>query len=186
MPSERALPPMTRTHSAKRRRAATLLALTVATALPAVALHVRPTHAEQAAATQAYADVAAWLFELYLDRSLTLTIASAARQRPGAEQVLVSRSEAITGVMQRHRDGFIAAMQQPLRSELPEVVIADLHRRILKQPADLDDASRARLIAVDSHFRRDAQAVILAMTNDLTLMISDALASGGAPKPAPQ
>lgn len=133
--------------------------------------------AETAAATGHYTDAAQWLFDLYLNQSIRLTIANAGQAHPKVVEVLGPQMPAMVRVLARHRAAFVDAMQQPLRGQFGEPEIAVLAARIARPPIELDDASRTRLIAVDQEFRRDSQKVIRGITHDLGLLVSEALAA---------
>ena len=153
-------------------------------ALPPVVTggHVTPARAETLAATGHYTAVAAWLFDLYLNRSIQLTVANAGQTHPRVFEVLTPQMPAMARVLSRHRTPFVEAMQQPLRGQFSETEIAALAARVARNPIELDDASRSKLIAVDQDFRRDHQTVIRAITHDLGLLVSEALAAVPANK----
>jgi hypothetical protein len=131
----------------------------------------------QAGTEAAYRDVASWLFDLYLERSVQLSVFNLQRVRPGADRVLAPKLPAMVRVLSRHRDAFIEAMDRALREHVPPDVAAALAVRVRTPPVDLDEMTRTQLIAVDSEFRREAQSVIRALTADLGSMMDDALAS---------
>jgi hypothetical protein len=124
----------------------------------------------------AYARVADWLFDLYVGQSIQLTLFNASKSRPGADGLLAPHIPAMTRFMERHRATFIAAMQPPLHEHLPAPEIDALAKLTATPKFELDDATRTRLTNVDEQFRRDAQAVIRAMTIDIGLIINDTLA----------
>ena len=133
--------------------------------------------AETPAATGHYTDAAHWLFDLYLNQSIRLTIAKAGQAHPKIIEVLTPQMPAMVRVLDRHRSPFVEAMQQPLRGHFNEAEIATLTTRVVRQQLALDDASRTRLIAVDQEFRRESQKVIRGITHDLGLLVSEALAA---------
>jgi hypothetical protein len=143
----------------------------------AVRPFLQAAHAETPVATGHYSSVAQWLFDLYLNQSIRLTVANAGQAHPRVTQVLSPQMSAFARVLDRHRAPFVEAMQQPLRGHFGELEIAALAARLARQPVDLDEAARTRLIAVDQEFRRNGQTVIRAMTHDLGLLVSEALAA---------
>jgi hypothetical protein len=151
-------------------------AIAFAVAAPATA------RAETPAATAAYTRVASWLFDLYLNQSIQLSAFNATRIRPGVEQVLAPRIPAMTRVLDRHRDGFVAAMQQPLRQHFSAPDAEAFAQRIGQSNLDLDDVTRGRLIEVDQVFRRDWQSVIRALTADLSVLIGEAMTTSTRPQ----
>jgi hypothetical protein len=131
---------------------------------------------------RAYGQVANWLFELYLNRSIQLSVFNANQIRPGAEQVLAPQMQTMAVFLNRHRGAFVAAILPALQSHVPPTEIGRLEAVTQVQPLQLDDAARARLIEVDQEFRRDQQSVIRALTADLNVVIGDALAQAKVPQ----
>ena len=159
------------------RRVTTYLVVATLAAWPCAAHPlVSAAHAETPAATRHYTDVGQWLFDLYLNQSIRMTVANAGQTHPKVTQVLAPQMPAFARVLARHRASFVETMQQPLRGHFGETEIAALAARVARQPVELDEASRTRLIAVDQEFRRDGQTVIRAITHDLGLLVSEALA----------
>lgn len=160
-----------------RRRAVVGGLLALASAVAA-----GPAWPQGPAVDGAYADVAAWLFDLYIGQSIRLTLQQAARQRPGADTELARHAPVMARVLERHRAPFASAMTQALREAIGDGAIRDVQARARRTPSDLDEATRQRLVATDQVFRRDHQGVIRAITSDLGLMVAEAL-SGTAPSP---
>lgn len=133
--------------------------------------------AETAAASAAYDGVARWLFDLYLSQSIRLTVATVSQARPEASAVIGPQVPAITKVLDRHRQEFVSAMQQPLRAHFNATEAAALAERVTKQPLDLDQATLQRLVQVDADFRRDGQKTIRALTFDLGSIVAEALSA---------
>ncbi len=151
-------------------------------ALVAPALSPRPARAqaESQPTAAAYDAIGRWLFDLYLNQSIRLTVANVAQARPDAPVVLGPQMPAIAKVLDRHRDDFIRAMRDPLRAHFNHSDAATFATRLAKPPIDIDDTTRARLVAVDADFRRDGQKAIRAITFDLGIIVTDALAAAPA------
>ncbi len=137
-----------------------------------------PTRAQDLA----YAHVANWLFELYLNRSIQLSVFNANQIRPGAQTLLAPQIPAMAKVLERHRERFVAALLPPLQMHVPAQEIAKLQSTTQSEPVQLDDTARTRLIEVDGEFRREQQAVIRALTADLNVVIGEALAQPRSPQ----
>ncbi len=132
---------------------------------------------EAPAVSAAYDTVGRWLFELYLNQSIRLTVANMAQARPDATAVLAPQMPAIAKVLDRHREDFTRAMRDPLRAHFGPGEVTAFAVRLAKPPLDLDEATRTRLIAVDADFRRDGQKAIRAITYDLGTIVAEALAA---------
>jgi hypothetical protein len=132
--------------------------------------------AQPATADAAYADVANWLFDLYLNRSIQISVVNANRLRPGAEQLLQPQMPAMARVLDRHREPFVAALRPALQLHVPMQEITKLQAATQTASVELDDEARARLVEVDQEFRREQQSVIRALTGDLNVVIGEALA----------
>jgi hypothetical protein len=130
-----------------------------------------PARAQDAA----YDHVANWLFELYLNRSIQLSVFNANQMRPGADRVLAPQMPAIAKILERHRARFVAAILPPLQLHIPAQDIAKLQTATKSEPVQLDETARTRLIEVDGEFRREQQAVIRSLTADLNVVIGEAL-----------
>jgi hypothetical protein len=138
---------------------------------------VCPGSAQATAADAAYRAVAEWLFDLYLERSIQLSVFNVQRLQPGADRLIAPKLPAMVSILARHREPFATAMDRALRQHLPLDVATALAERVRRPPVDLDEATRTHLIAVDSEFRRESQSIIRAVTSDLGGMIDEALAA---------
>jgi hypothetical protein len=160
------------------QRRAILAAMAAAGVAGASLPFVRSAAAQTQTQTDAtYRAVAHWLFDLYLQRSIELTIFNATRAQPAAQDVLVPRLPAMRAILARHREPFAAAIDRPLRTHVSVDAASQLAKRIASPTPVLDDAMRERLTAVDAEFRRDSQSVIRAITADLGTMVADTLAA---------
>jgi hypothetical protein len=143
--------------------------------LAAAAFGSWPTRAF--ASTEAI-QVADALFDLYLDRSIQLSVFNARRARADADQILAPRLPAMRTVLGRHRAAFTQSMRQAMEAQMSPAVVRALAQRLPIDPGSLDEATRAELVAVDTVFRRESQAVIRAITADLGAMIEETLTRG--------
>ena len=154
-----------------------LFALLLAFGVVPMAGTVARAQTEAPVVTTAYETTARWLFDLYLNQSIRLTVANSAQKRPDAPAILTPQLAAIARVLERHRADFAAAMGAPLRGQFSAPEIAAFSARLSKPPVDLDEPTRQKLIAVDADFRRDHQRIIRAMTFDLGSIVAEALAA---------
>jgi hypothetical protein len=135
---------------------------------------VWPAHA---AVGPAHQDVASALFELYAAQSVRLSITNAIRQRPpGTDAVLAPQAPAMLRALERHRAAFLVPMSRAVAAHVPGTLLPSLTAALQTSPPTLDDQHRRLLFDVDAEFRREAQAVIGAMTTDIALMIAATLA----------
>ncbi len=154
-----------------------LFGLTVTAGAAFAQPSIAQAQTEATAISAAYETVGRWLFELYLNQSIRLTVANIAQTRPDAPTVLAPQIPAIARLLDRHRDDFVRAMHEPMRVHLTPTDAVAFAMRLAKPPVELDDAMRNRLIAVDSVFRRDGQKAIRAITFDLGTIVAEALAA---------
>jgi hypothetical protein len=148
--------------------------------MPAQAMPAQALPAESQVVRDAYEAVSRWLFDLYLNQSIRLTVANVSQARPDAPSVLGPQVPAIAKVLDRHRVEFVRAMQPPLRAHFSPTDVTAFAARLAKPNIELDDATRTRLIAVDGDFRRDSQKAIRALTFDLGTLVAEALAAAPA------
>lgn len=129
------------------------------------------------AATAAHRSLAEALFDLYAAQSVRLSITNAARQRPpGTAETLAPHVPAILRQLARHREPFADAMARALAVHVPEPDAGRIRDAVTSTPPTLDDRQRQMLLEADAEFRREAQAVIGAITADIALMIATTLA----------